>query len=95
MSGGALLVSHCPTWHVTERVLTFIQCVSFVVILNNAAVMGYLRGCRFPARISYPVQGQDKNQLFEVGNFFVRLFAAGADIVCYRDQQYILVAHCT
>jgi hypothetical protein len=89
-------LSHtAPTWRVTAILLTFIQCVSFVFILNNAAVTGYLRGCRYPARINYPVQRRDKNRLFEVGSFVVCSFAARKDIVCHREPQYILVAHCT
>jgi len=84
-----------PTCRVTAILLTFIQCVSFVVILNNAAVTEYLRGCRYPARINYPAQRQDNNWLFEVGGFVVCSFAARTDTVCHREPQYILVAHCT
>jgi len=89
------LSHYAQTWRVTAILLTFIQRVSFVVILNNAAVTGYLRGYRYPAQISYPAQRQDKNRLIEVDNLFVCSFVACTDIVGRREPQYLLVAHYT
>jgi hypothetical protein len=55
--------------------------------------MRYLRGCRYPVRMSYLAQRQDKNRLFEVSNFVVCSFATSTYIVSRRETQYILVAH--
>jgi len=95
MCGAVLLVQHCPDMACYGDAFNFYTVCFFVFILNNAAVTGYLRGYRYPARINYPAQRQNRNRLFEVGSFVVCSFETRTDIVCHREPQYILVARYT
>jgi hypothetical protein len=57
--------------------------------------MGYLRGCRYPVRMSYLAQRQDKKPAFWSEQFccmFIR-DTYRYSTVCRREPQYILVAH--